>query len=92
MSSLLVWALTFALGCLILAMMLSTARIIIGPRAEDRVVAFDSLYLNAMLLALSLGLVYRSSSYFEAALLIALFGFVGPAAISKFLLRGEVIE
>jgi multicomponent K+:H+ antiporter subunit F len=92
MSSLLLWALRFALGCLAVAMMLSTARIILGPRAEDRVVAFDSLYLNAMLLALALGLVYRSSSYFEAALLIALFGFVGSTAISKFLLRGEVIE
>lgn len=92
MSSVLVWALTFALGCLTLSMMLSTARIIIGPRAEDRVVAFDSLYSTAMLLALSLGLVYRSSSYFEAALLMSLFGFVGSTAISKFLLRGEIIE
>ena len=41
---------------------------------------------------MSLGLVYRSSSYFEAALLIALFGFVGSSALAKFLLRGEIIE
>jgi multicomponent K+:H+ antiporter subunit F len=92
MSPLLSWALAFALGCLTLAMMLALARMIAGPRAEDRVVAFDCLYVNAMLVVLSLGLIYRSSSYFEAALLIALFGFVGSTAMSKFLLRGEIIE
>jgi multicomponent K+:H+ antiporter subunit F len=92
MRPLLSWALAFALGCLALAMMLSLARMIVGPRAEDRVLALDALYLNTMLVVLSLGLIYRSSSYFEAALLIALFGFVGTAAMSKFLLRGEIIE
>jgi multicomponent K+:H+ antiporter subunit F len=82
----------FALGCLTLAMILALARLLIGPRAQDRVLAFDALYLEAMLVILALGLVYRSSSYFEAALLIALFGFVGTTAMSKFLLRGEIIE
>ncbi|MCY1022289.1 K+/H+ antiporter subunit F [Pyxidicoccus sp. MSG2] len=92
MSPLLWWALACALGCLTVAMMLALARMIAGPRAEDRVLAFDCLYVNAMLVILSLGLIYRSSSYFEAALLIALFGFVGSTAMSKFLLRGEIIE
>ena len=92
MSPLLSWALAFALGCLALAMALALARMILGPRAEDRVVAFDCLYMNTMLVVLTLGLIYRSSSYFEAALLIALFGFVGSTAMAKFLLRGEVIE
>jgi multicomponent K+:H+ antiporter subunit F len=77
---------------LTLAMMLSFARLLLGPRAEDRVLAFDCLYVNTMLIILALGLVYRSSSYIEAALLIALFGFVGSSAMSKFLLRGEIIE
>jgi multicomponent K+:H+ antiporter subunit F len=92
MSPLLYGALGFALGCLALAMMFALARLIVGPRAEDRVLAFDCLYLNTMLVILALGLIYRSSSYFEAALLIALFGFVGSTAMSKFLLRGEIIE
>lgn len=92
MSPLLSWPLAFALGCLTVAMMLALARMILGPRAEDRVLAFDCLYVNTMLVILSLGLLYRSSSYFEAALLIALFGFVGSTAMAKFLLRGEVIE
>jgi multicomponent K+:H+ antiporter subunit F len=92
MSPLLTWALGAALTALTLAMMLSFARLLLGPRAEDRVLAFDCLYVNIMLIILALGLVYRSSSYIEAALLIALFGFVGSSAMSKFLLRGEIIE
>lgn len=92
MTGLLSGALAFALACLALAMALALARLILGPRAEDRILAFDCLYLNVMLVILTLGLVYRSSSYFEAALLIALFGFVGSSAMAKFLLRGEIIE
>jgi multicomponent K+:H+ antiporter subunit F len=92
MSPLLWWSLRFALGCLTLSMMLALARMLMGPRAQDRVLAFDCLYVNAMLVILALGISYRSSSYFEAALLIALFGFVGSTAMAKFLLRGEVIE
>jgi multicomponent K+:H+ antiporter subunit F len=92
LSYLLSWALFLALGCLTLAMMFALGRMIIGPRAEDRVLAFDCLYLNTMLIILTLGLIYRSNSYFEAALLIALFGFVASLAMAKFLLRGEIIE
>jgi multicomponent K+:H+ antiporter subunit F len=92
MSPLLSWALLFALGCLTLAVIFALVRMIVGPRAEDRVLAFDCLYVNTMLVILTLGLLYRSSSYFEAALLIALFGFVGSSAMAKFLLRGEIIE
>jgi multicomponent K+:H+ antiporter subunit F len=63
-----------------------------GPRAEDRVLALDTLYVNAMLLVLTFGIRYGSSLYFEAALVIGMLGFVATAALAKFLLRGEVIE
>jgi multicomponent K+:H+ antiporter subunit F len=92
MSDFLYWSLQFSLGCLTLALMLALVRVLIGPRAQDRVVAYDCLYQCVMLVILVLGLVYRSSSYFETALLLALYGFVGSTAMSKFLLRGEVIE
>lgn len=92
MSPLLSAALDIALACLALGMVLSLGRLIIGPRAEDRVLAFDCLYLNVMLLILCLGLLHGSRSYFEAAFMIALFGFVGSSAMAKFLLRGEIIE
>ncbi len=92
MSPLLSWALRFALGCLLLAMSFALVRLFRGPSAQDRVLALDSLFVSAMLAMLTLGLSYRSSTYFEAALLISVFGFVGSTAMAKFLLRGEVIE
>ena len=86
------WALPIALFLLVVAIGLSLARLLIGPSAQDRVLALDCMYLNGMLLMLVLGIQYGSSNYFEAALLVALFGFVGSTAMAKFLLRGEVIE
>lgn len=92
MTPILSWTLPLALFMLLLAMIFTMVRLIKGPSAEDRVLALDCMYLNGMLVMLVLGLVYGSSHYFEAALLIALFGFVGSTAMAKFLLRGEVIE
>jgi multicomponent K+:H+ antiporter subunit F len=92
MSALLAWSITAAQILLALAMACATFRMLWGPRAQDRVVGFDSLYVNAMLLLLVFGIGSRSMLYFEAALVVALLGFVGTVAIAKFLLRGEVIE
>lgn len=86
------WALPTALGMLVLAMVLALLRLLKGPSAQDRVLALDFMYLTGMLLMLVLGILYGSSTYFEAALLIALFSFVSSTAMAKFLLRGEVIE
>ncbi len=90
--NLLPWAITFALIAFGLAMTCAAMRLLRGPAAEDRVLALDTLYVNAMLSVLTLGIQFGSRSYFDIALLIALFGFVGSAAMAKFLLRGEVIE
>ena len=92
MTPLLFWALKFALLLLAIAMLCAATRLLMGPSAQDRVMALDCLYINGMLTMLVLGIVYSSKVYFEAALLIALFGFVGSTVIAKFLLRGEVIE
>lgn len=92
MSPLLSWALRLALGLLLLAMVLAMVRLLRGPTAQDRVLALDCLYVDAMLVILTLGLSYQSSTYFEAALLMSLLGFVSSTALAKFLLRGEVIE
>lgn len=92
MNPVLSWALPLALGMLALAMLCTMIRLIKGPSAQDRVLALDCMYLNGMLAMLVLGLIDGSSHYFEAALLIALLGFVGTTAMAKFLLRGEVIE
>ena len=92
MSEWLTWTLSLALFLLALAMACTLIRLMQGPSAQDRVLALDCMYLNGMLLALVLGIHYGSNAYFEGALLIALFSFVGTTAMAKFLLRGEVIE
>lgn len=92
MSTLLSGAATFALACYAIASVLILGRLLRGPRAEDRVFALDLLWLHAMLVMLVLGVRHRSDTYFEAALLIALFSFVSSSAMAKFILRGEVIE
>ena len=92
MTPLLLWALKFALLLLAVAMLCALYRLLAGPAAQDRIMALDCLYINGMLMMLVLGIVYASDVYFEAALLITLFGFVSSTALAKFLLRGEVIE
>ena len=71
---------------------LCVCRAWLGPSAEDRVLALDTLYVQAMLLMLTLGVRLGTALYFEAALVIGMLGFVATAALAKFLLRGEVIE
>ena len=85
------FAADFASLCFVVAMILALTRLFLGPSAQDRVLAFDTFYINGMLSLLMLGIRFGSSVYFEVALLIAVFGFVGTMALAKFLLRGEVI-
>jgi multicomponent K+:H+ antiporter subunit F len=92
MSEVLFSAILFTLACYALAMVLSLLRLFRGPSAQDRVLAMDLLCTIAMLMLMVLAIRYRSAMYFEAALLIAIFGFISSAAMAKFLLRGEVIE
>ncbi|MCZ7656452.1 MAG: K+/H+ antiporter subunit F [Xanthobacteraceae bacterium] len=75
-----------------LAMACAAYRMLSGPQAQDRVLGLDTLYVNAMILLLVFGIRTGSTLYFEAALVIALLGFVATAALAKFLMRGEVIE
>lgn len=92
MNTLLQASIAFTMGCLALAMVLASVRMFLGPTAQDRVMAMDTLYVCAMMLMLVFGMRHHSSIYFEMALLIAVVGFVGSVAMAKFLLRGEVIE
>ena len=85
-------ALLIAQALLGMAMVFAVIRLLRGPRAQDRVLSLDTLYVNAMLLVLTFGMKSGSALYFEAALVIGMLGFVSSAALAKFLLRGEVIE
>lgn len=86
------FAVGFASLCFVAAMLIALLRLFRGPSAQDRVLAFDTIYINGMLTLLMLGIRYNSTVYFDLALLIAVFGFVSTIALAKFLLRGEVIE
>ena len=88
----LMWALAASQLMLGLAMLCAAWRMFVGPRAQDRVVAFDAMYVSAMLLLLTFGIRSGSTLFFEASLVVALLGFVGTLSLAKFLLRGEVIE
>jgi multicomponent K+:H+ antiporter subunit F len=74
------------------AMTLGTMRVLRGPSLTDRVLALDTLYINSIALIVLFGIYLRTSMYFEAALLIALIGFVSTVAVAKYLLRGDIIE
>ncbi len=91
-STILTWSLYAAQGMLILAMAINAWRVVRGPRAQDRVLCLDAMYANAILLIITFGIRTGSQLYFEAALVIAVIGFVSSVALSKFLMRGEVIE
>ena len=84
--------LTVAMGLLAVALSFAAWRVVRGPRAQDRVLGMDALYLNGMLITLLFGMWSGSALYFEAALVIGLLGFAATVALAKFLMRGEVIE
>ncbi len=75
-----------------LAFVLSFWRLLKGPDAPDRILALDTLYVNTIALLVLFGIHLGSALYFEAALLIAMMGFVGTVALCKYLLRGDIIE
>ena len=86
------WALQFAIGAVALAMALTAWRLVAGPTPTDRVLALDTLYINTVGLVILLGLQLGSTLLFEAALLIAMLGFIATVALARFIARGDVME
>jgi multicomponent K+:H+ antiporter subunit F len=90
--SLLATALPWAIGGFALSLLLAAWRLLRGPGVADRILALDTLYINALALLVLLSLHLGTDLYFEAALLIAMLGFVGTVVLSKYLLRGDIVE
>ncbi len=84
--------LNMAFALVAVAIALGFWRLLVGPSAPDRILALDTLAINAIALLILLGIRLGSSLYFEAALLIALIGFVSTVALCKYLLRGDIID
>jgi multicomponent K+:H+ antiporter subunit F len=75
-----------------IALLLNLWRLAQGPDTPDRALALDTLYINAVALMVLLAIRYGTSVFFEAALLIAMMGFIGTVAFAKYLLRGNIVE
>ncbi len=86
------WALDFATAAVALALALCGWRLLRGPSLPDRILALDTLSINAVALVYLLGLRWHTQLLFEAGLLIALLGFVATVALARFVVRGDVIE
>jgi multicomponent K+:H+ antiporter subunit F len=74
------------------SMFLNLWRVFIGPSRPDRILALDTMYINSIALIILFGIASSTTLYFEAALLIAMLGFVSTAAMCKYILRGDLIE
>ncbi len=85
-------ALNIATVAVSLALVLCGWRLIIGPHRVDRVLAIDTLYINAVALIVLLGIRLDTPMLFEAALLVAMLGFASTVAMARYLTRGDVIE
>lgn len=85
-------AVAVALYVVGLAMLLSLWRLLRGPSAPDRILALDTLYINTIAALILFGMHLKSAIYFEAALIIAMLGFVGTVVLSKYVLRRDIVE
>lgn len=85
-------ALEIAFGMVSLALLFNIFIVVRGPSLPDRILGLDTLYINSIALILLYGMIELSSIHFEAALLIAMLGFVSTAALCKYLIRGDIIE
>ncbi len=85
-------AVSIALACVGAAILLNLWRLFAGPTRGDRILALDTMVINTIALIILFGIAERTTMYFEAALLMAMVGFVGTVAYAKFLLRGDIVE
>ena len=86
------FSLKIAFVAVALAQVLSMVRLVIGPTIGDRILALDTMVVNAIGLIVLLGIIQGSTIYFEATLIFAMLGFVSTVAYARFVLRGDIIE
>lgn len=75
-----------------LCQLMAMIRVIIGPETGDRILALDTMVLNAIGLIVLMGLAQGTRVYFEVSLIIAMLGFLSTVSYARFVLRGDVIE
>ena len=85
-------ALLFAAACYGVALLIDLWRIALGPDAADRILALDTMVINAIALLALFGIHKGTTMYFEASMIIAMTGFISTVSYTRFLLRGDIIE
>ena len=86
------WMLVVAFVVLSVSQLMAMARLVIGPDTGDRILALDTMVLNAIGLVVLLGVAQGTEVYFEVTLIVAMLGFVSTVALARFVLRGDIIE
>ncbi|WP_038344756.1 monovalent cation/H+ antiporter subunit F [Acinetobacter sp. A47] len=86
------YALGVGLIAITISMFMCLIRLIVGPSVIDRLLALDTLFLNATCLIVVLGIYWVSTNLFEGALLVAMLGFVSTAALARYFTTGHVID
>lgn len=81
-----------AFAALSVSQVMAMIRLIIGPSTGDRILCLDTMVVNAIGLIVLLGINQGTQIYFEAAMIIAMLGFVSTVALARFVLRGDIIE
>lgn len=92
MSAVIQTAADIALAMLAVAMLLCLFRLLRGPSMADRILALDTLYINSLAGLMVAGVRLEDPTFFDAAIVIGMLGFVGTVAFAKYLLRGDIIE
>lgn len=92
MSAVIHTAADLALAMLALAVLLCLVRLLRGPSMADRILALDTLYINSLAGLMVAGVRLEDPTFFDAAIVIGMLGFVGTVAFAKYLLRGDIIE
>lgn len=85
-------ALWIALPVFAAALLMNLWRLVKGPGSAERILALDTMAINAIAILVLYGMLVGTQVYFEASMLFAMVGFVGTVALCRFLLRGDVIE
>ncbi|MCX7663475.1 MAG: K+/H+ antiporter subunit F [Tepidimonas fonticaldi] len=91
-SPLLLWALNIGIVVVALSVLLCSWRLLRGPELPDRILALDTLYMGMVALIILLDIRFDTELLFEAALIVAMLGFVSTVALARYVTRGDVIE
>ncbi len=90
--TLVIYAVVASMHVIGVAMLLALYRLVRGPTVPDRILALDTLFVATIAQLMLFGIYVGTAVYFEAALIIAMLGFVGTVVLSKYVLRRDIVE